>query len=114
MIVLVIGGAIVLIVTALFVWALFWHLAYNEPGAPPPTPTVRHIDLRELEAKAKPVVSEKLPVTPRTSQLHIPPMHFASRTFRDSPTMLSGIGGSWTPLRKLIPRRLHRYLHYNS
>ncbi|MFQ5577589.1 MAG: hypothetical protein ACE5G8_11460 [Anaerolineae bacterium] len=110
---LALASILFLSLTVLFGWA-FWHLINDAKPFPSPTPTVHHVDLKDLPEKSdappEPVVKE----TPATSQLHIPPPIVSSRGGSKTGVVLSGMGHSWTFRRKLTPKRRHHWPRTDS
>jgi len=101
--------ALVLTVGVLFVLALYYHLKNDACVAPEASLRVRRYSLEEFSA-GQPLTSSMPRKTPPTSHIEIPPMMVAPRTGY-SPMSLSGMGGSWKPLRGVMPNRLRRFPH---
>lgn len=103
-----IAAAIVCVaLTVLFGWAM-WHLIYDRRSYPAPSPHVRRMELDEIpvaEEPPPPEVREPLP----TSQLHIPPPALSSYSEEHTGLSISGVGGSWKPLRRIVARHRRRW-----
>ena len=100
---LILVAIVCLALTVLFGWAM-WHLIYDRRTFPAPSPHIRHMELDEIpvtEEALPPEVREPLP----TSQLHIPPPVLSSYSDKHTGISISGVGGSWTPLRRIAIRR---------
>jgi len=109
---LILAAIVCLALTALFGWAM-WHLIYDRRTFPAPSPYIRHVELDEIpvpEEPPPPEVREPLP----TAQLHIPPPVFSSYNGEHTGISISGVGGSWTPLRRIATRHRRRWRQPNA
>jgi len=102
-------GILAIGLTVLMGYAL-WHLLNDEKTYPEKTATTEHIDLEALEAPLVEPEAESPKETIPTSQLYIPPMTVSGPTSDHTGYSISGMGGNWRPLRKLVPRRRHHWL----
>lgn len=93
----------------LFMLALYYYLRNEMRVAPKASPHVHRHPPEEFSA-GQPISSSAPRKTPPTSHIEIPPMMVAPRTGY-SPMSLSGMGGSWKPLRGVLPKRLRRFPH---
>jgi hypothetical protein len=88
-------------------WAL-WHLLNDTKTFPRKSATIRHIDLATLETPpADPEVKPAKETIP-TCQIYIPPMTVSGPSDHTG-TSISGMGGSWRPVNKLVPKRRHHW-----
>ncbi len=93
----------------LFALALYYYLRNEARAAPRASLRVRRHPPEEFSA-GQPIPSSAPRKTPPISHIEIPPMMVAPRTGY-SPMSLSGMGGSWKPLRGVMPKRLRHFPH---
>jgi len=89
-------------------WAV-WHLIYDKKTFPEASPTTHHVDLDELADQPDLSEMSEVKETPATSQLNIPPAYLPPQSSDKTGYSISGMGGSWKPLSKLVPKRRHHW-----
>jgi len=99
-----------MVVGTLLLLALVFYYVKKITPIPSGSQHVRHIALDDLLGVDKPEAEAGGKETPATSQLNLPPMLGGSRPTH-SPTLLSGMGSSWKPIRNLAPKRYRRFPH---
>jgi len=108
MITIQILSIIFMAVGALLLVALVFYFVRKINPVPPPSKHVRHVSLNELPGVDVPASESEEKETPPTSQINIPPQISTSHQ-NYSPTSLSGMGGSWKPIRNLMPKRYRKF-----